>query len=194
MFKSRLQSIDAQGIFLRFYIPSSWGVPFIYIAIWSASQPSNLYSHWSSFGCLSYQGFARDGRMCCKLWGYYSEVILSLMWPTELVQCIEYGSDGYFTWIFPFLFTCTFLPHSSVFCLLVQVAYLKPSKECSLFRLLEWSASSVSILKLLSTYWAMTGKRMGLSISWGRSHMALFCVRILPPLASLCIVKYNASR
>ena len=102
------------------------------------------------------------------------------MWPTELVQCIEYGSDGYFTWIFPFLFTCTSLPHSSVFCLLVQVAYIKPSKECSLFRLLEWSASSVSILKLLSTYWAMTGKRMGLSISWGRSHMALFCVRILP--------------
>ena len=129
---------------------------------------------------------------------------MSLMRPAELVQCIECGGNGYFTWIFSFFFTCTSLPHSSVFCLLVQVAYLKPFEECSLFELLERSASSVSILRLLSTYWAMTDKRMGLSISWGRFHMALFCVRILPlpqyslillqRIASLCIVKYNASR
>ena len=140
----------------------------------------HLYSHWSFFGCLSHQGFTRGGRMCCKLWGYCSGVILLLMRPAELVQCIECGGDGYFTWIFPFFFACTFLPHSSVFCLLVQVACSKPPKECSLFRLLGQLASSASILRLLSMYWVRTNKGMGSSISLGWAHRALFCVQILP--------------
>ena len=81
------------------------------------------------------------------------------MRPAELVQCIECRGDEYFTWIFSFFFTCTSLPPSLVFCLLVQVACLKPFEECSL---LGWSASLVLIPGLLSTYWARTDERLDL--------------------------------
>ena len=56
------------------------------------------YFTWPSFGCLSHQGFAGGGRVCCELWDYCSRVISSLMRPVELVQDIECGGDGYFTW------------------------------------------------------------------------------------------------
>ena len=98
----------------------------------------------------------------------------------ELLQYIECGGDGYFTYIFPFFFTCTSLPHFSIFCLLVQVACLKHFEQCSLFGLLQRSASSISILKLLSTYWARTNESVGFLISLSRAHMTLFYVRILP--------------
>ena len=81
------------------------------------------------------------------------------MRPAELVQCIECRGDEYFTWIFSFFFTCTSLPPSLVFCLLVQVACLKPFEECSL---LGRSASLVLIPGLLSTYWARTDERLDL--------------------------------
>lgn len=45
-----------------------------------------------------------------QVWGHCSEVILSLLQPVELVQCIKYGGELYFTWKLPHLFSCTSLP------------------------------------------------------------------------------------
>ena len=95
----------------------------------------HLYSHWPSFRSLSYQGFARSGRMCCKLWRHCLEIIPPLMWSIELVQCIECGDDGYFVWILPFFFACTSLSFSLIFCFLVQVACLTPPNESSAWSL-----------------------------------------------------------
>ena len=109
--------------------PSFWRSSLSLYSYLKCIPTLHLYSHWSSFGYLSYQGFVGSGKMCYKLWGYCSEVILPLMWLAELVQCIEYRGDRYFTWIFPFFFTCTSLSPSLVFCLLVQVACLKAFRE-----------------------------------------------------------------
>ena len=68
-----------------------------------------LDNHYSSLGCLSHQGLAGGGRICCKLWRHFSGVILTLMWPAKLVQCNECEGDGYFTWKLPRFFTCTSL-------------------------------------------------------------------------------------
>ena len=110
------------------------------------------------------------------------------MWLVKLVQCIKCGGDRYFTWIFPLFFACTSLPPSSIFCLLVQVACLKPSEQCLLFGLLERFVPSISTLKLLSTYWAKTNESMGLFIS---PH-DIICVRILP-LPHIHILIYTTS-
>lgn len=101
--------------------------------------------------------------MCCKLWVYNLGVSLPLMRLAELMQCIEFGGYGYFTWIFLFFFACTFLPPSSVFCLLVQVACSMPLEVRSLFGLFRQSVSSTSILKLSFVYWVKSNEGIGLS-------------------------------
>ena len=112
MFKFRLQSNDTQNIFLfQVFRPPIFRCSlslYSYLNCIPALQiySHQIYSHWSFFGCLSHQGFVRSGRICYKLWGYSSRVILPLMRPAELVQYIECRGDGYFTWIFPFLFAC----------------------------------------------------------------------------------------
>ena len=106
-----------------------------------------------SFGCLSHQGCAKCGRMCCKLWDYCFGVIPSLMCSSELVHCIKCGGNGYFIWIFLFFFVYTSLSPSLVSCLLAQVACSIIPEECLLFRLLEGSASSSFLLGLSSMCW-----------------------------------------
>ena len=56
---------------------------------------------------------------------YCLGIILPLMWPAKLVQCIECRGDEYFAEKLPIFFTCMSLLLSSVFNLLVQVAWLK---------------------------------------------------------------------
>ena len=182
MFKSRLQSNDTQRIFFsfKFFIPQFGGVSFFYITIWIASQPSTYIATDLSLDACSIRVLLEVVECVATYKDIVQGVILPLMRPVELVQCIECKCDGYFTWIFPFFFTCTFLPHSSAFCLLVQVACSKPLEECSFFRLLGQLASSASILELLSMYWVRTNEGMSLSISLGWAHGALFCVQILP--------------
>ena len=148
--------------------PFSRRLLFPYITVWNASQLStctvtDLHLDICLIRVLLVVDYAAScvGINC-------SGVILPLMRPVELVQCIECRSDEYFMWIFSFFFTCTSLPFSLVFCLLVQVAYLKPSEECSLFGLLGRSASLVLILGLLSTCWAKTNERLDLPSTWVR--------------------------
>ena len=129
-----------------------------------------MYSYWSSFRCLSHQGFVGSSRVYCKLLRNYSEVFPPLMWLAKLVQCIECGGDGYFVWILPFFFVCTSLLSSSVFCYLVQVVCLTIPKECSLFGLLKRLASLWFLFEFLSACWVRTNGWMGPSPSSNLTH------------------------
>ena len=92
-------------------------------------------------------------------------VIPLLMWPAELIYCIECRGNDYFIWIFPFFFACTSLPSSLVFCHLVQVACSKESEERSFLGLLRGSAFSSLLLGFLSmcqVSWCVDGPLLGL--------------------------------
>ena len=140
----------------------------------------HLYSHKSFFDACPIKVSLEVVECVESCEGTVQGVILPLMRPVELMQCIECRDDGYFTWILPFFFACTSLPPSSIFCLMVYVACLKPFKERSLFRLLKRSTSSASPLGFTSMYQVRTDKRIGPSISSIWAHETLFCVRILP--------------
>ena len=76
--------------------------------------------------------------MCCKLWEHCSrvKVILPLMRPMKLVQCIEYRGDGYFTWKFPPFFTCMSLLPSPAPVIMDLMVILWSFEEYLSFRLL----------------------------------------------------------
>ena len=85
-------------ISFQFFIPPIWRG---FLSLYSQSNcilALRLHSQGASIGCLSHQNFVGGGRVCCELWDYCSRVISSLMRPVELVQDIECGGDGYFTW------------------------------------------------------------------------------------------------
>ena len=181
MFKSQLQNSATQCIyFFSVFHPPFWrGFLSLYSQL-NCILVLHLYSHWPSFGCLSHQDFAGGGKMCCKLWGYYSRVIPPLMRPTELVLCIELGCDDYFIWTFPFFFACTSILSSSVFCLSVQVAYSTLPEKRSLFKLLRESASSSFLLEFSSMCWARTDVWVGPSISSDWAHRPYSVLRSYP--------------
>ena len=147
-------ALTRYGLFSKFFRPILFRSPFSLHNYLESILTFHLYNHWSLFGYLSYQGFVGGGKTCCKLWGYCSGVILPLMWPAKLMQCIKCGGDEYFAWKLPLFLICTSLLHFSVFCLLVQVACLNPSKDCLFLELLRWSTSLVSRPGLLSINWA----------------------------------------
>ena len=134
------------------------------------------------------------------------QVSFSLIRPTELVQCIEFGGDGYLPQIFPFFFTCTTLMSSMVHYSFVQVTSWMIPKVHSFIMLLERWVFTSSLLGPLSTCWARIGvistssilellsmcqtwisAQMGLLPSSDWAHGLYVVLGPFPPTIVLCV-------